>query len=490
MVSQAPDYLSIARGGLQPGGGAARKVIVVGAGMAGLVSGYELLRAGHDVTILEARQRVGGRVYTMRDPFTEGLHGEAGAMRIPRSHALTMAYVEKLGLRVYPFTMHNPRAYYHVNGRRHRIAEAETDPGCLGFELAVDERGRTVGQLWEETLHPILDRLRTAGDAAWPEIVAQYDHYSVREFLQAGRRSEGAVEMFGLLMNQEGLMNTAFLELLREEAGQCYTNLVQIEGGMDRLPQAFLPALAGRIHFGAKVTAIDQTTDSVTVYYRTLAGQTQVKGDHAILTIPFPALRHVEALKPFSRAKQRAIRQLHYDLATKILIQCRRRFWETEDGIWGGTTVTDLPIRNVHYPEHGRETGRGVLLASYTWGEDARSWGSLDPADRITRAAENLAQVHPQARDALEVGASKVWQDDPLAGGAFAIFEPSQQSALHEHIVAAEGRLHFAGEHASLTHCWIQGAVESGLRVALEIHHAPPTSNHSLDWRNLNATDL
>jgi len=188
------------------------------------------------------------------------------------------------------------------------------------------------------------------------------------------------------------------------------------------------------------------------------------------VTVPFPVLRHVEMLKPLSQNKRRAIRQLHYDASAKILFQCRRRFWEEDEGIFGGGTVTDLAVRNIFYPESGRETGRGVLLASYTWSEDAQRWGSLAPEERIVQALENVAVIHPQVRDEFEVGASKMWHDDPFAGGAFALFEPSQQSLLYQHIIAPEGRLHFAGEHASLCHAWIQGAIESGLRAALEIN--------------------
>ena len=86
------------------------------------------------------------------------------------------------------------------------------------------------------------------------------------------------------------------------------------------------------------------------------------------------------------------------------------------------------------------------------------------------QALENVAVIHPQIKEEFEVGASKMWHDDPFAGGAFALFEPSQQSLLYQHIIAPEGRLHFAGEHASLCHAWIQGAIESGLRAALEIN--------------------
>ena len=241
---------------------------------------------------------------------------------------------------------------------------------------------------------------------------------------------------------------------------------------MDGLPRAFLPSLQDRIRFSAKMIAIDQTPDEVIVHYQTMAGRQSATGDYAILTVPFPVLRHVEVLQPFSRAKQRAIRQLHYDASGKIFFQCRRRFWEEDDGIYGGGTVTDLPVRNIYYPEHGRETGRGVLVASYTWLEDAHRWGSLSQHDRIVQALENVALIHPQVLEAFEVGASKMWHQDEFAGGAFALFEPGQQTLLHEHIIAPEGRIHFAGEHASLTHAWIQGAIESGLRAAYEIHQS------------------
>jgi monoamine oxidase len=181
-------------------------------------------------------------------------------------------------------------------------------------------------------------------------------------------------------------------------------------------------------------------------------------------------LRHVEIPQPFSRGKQRAIRQLHYDASAKIWFQCRSRFWEVDDGIFGGGTATDLPIRVVYYPDHGRETGRGVLLASYTWSEDAQRWGSLSPGERIEQALEDLEEIHPQARAEFEVGASKMWHDDEYAGGAFALFDPQQQTLLYDDIIAPEGRVRFAGEHASLHHAWIQGAIESGLREAHAIN--------------------
>ena len=471
-----PEYEEVIRKGIAkqfPLTGQPKKVVIVGAGMAGLVAASELLAAGHDPLILEAQQRIGGRVYTLRQPFAQGLYGEAGAMRIPRAHTLTMAYIEKFGLKTKDFPMGNPQAYVYTNGVKRRMAEVSADPSVLGFETSAREKGKLAGTYWEETIAPLIKKVEKEGQAGWDAVYAEYDQYSVREFLELKGWSEGMIEMFGVVNNQEAMMNSSFLELFREDGGNYYTNMCQIEGGMDNLPHAFLPGLGSHIRYGAKMTAIDQTPEKVIVHYQTHAGRFTAEGEYAIITVPFPVLRHVEVLQPFSRPKQRAIRQLHYDASAKIFFQTRRRFWETDEGIFGGGTMTDLPIRTLYYTDYGKETGRGILLASYTWSEDAQRWGSLRPDDRLVQALDDVAEIHPQITAEFETGASHMWHDDEFAGGAFALFDPGQQTLLHEEIVKPEGRIHFAGEHASLYHAWIQGAIESGLRSAIVIHQAP-----------------
>ncbi len=143
-----------------------KKIIVVGAGMAGLVAAYELQRAGHEAVILEARHRIGGRIYTIREPFAPGLHGEAGAMRVPSAHKLTMSYIKKFDLRLLPFTMNNRQAYHYVRDRKYRIADASTHLPSLGFELAPHEIGKSHIQLWEATIRPIRQKFQMEGQAS------------------------------------------------------------------------------------------------------------------------------------------------------------------------------------------------------------------------------------------------------------------------------------------------------------------------------------
>ncbi len=131
----------------------------------------------------------------------------------------------------------------------------------------------------------------------------------------------------------ESDLNNAVLELLREDLGKAYMDMQEIVGGMDRLPNAFYGELQGEVRLGAEVYALDQDDRSVTAHYKTESGRFTATGDYMVCTVPFPVLRTIEVMKPFSRDKQRAIRQLNYHASTKVLFQVRRRFWETEEGI-------------------------------------------------------------------------------------------------------------------------------------------------------------
>ena len=343
------DLLATPEHGLDPARGDRKDVVVIGAGLAGLVAAYELKRQGHRPIVLEAQNRVGGRVYTLRD-FAPGLYAEAGAMRIPRAHDLTLAYCEAFGLPMRPFVMGNPLGLVHVGGVRCTMAEAQADPGRLGFELVGQERERTADALWEEAIADLRRMVAADGADAWAEIVRRYDQLSLYEFLREQGWSEGAIEYYAVMNFVEADMHHAVVEVLREDIGGAYVDMQEIEGGMDRLPNAFFAELQAEVRLGAEVFAIEQDADGVTVHYKTEANRFRVRGDYAICTLPFPVLRTVEVTPELSHPKRRAIRQLNYHASTKILFQVRERVWETDDGILGGATVTDLPVRRLNYP--------------------------------------------------------------------------------------------------------------------------------------------
>jgi monoamine oxidase len=472
VVKPVPDeVLRVAGEGLGRREGDRRRVVILGGGLAGLVAAYELERQGHDPVVLEAQQRVGGRIHTLRC-FAPGLYAEAGGMRIPEAHNLTLAYCREFGLPLRPFVMGSPNGIVYVGGKRTTSAQAAADPDQFGFPVAEHERGRSCDDLWENAIAD-LRMLAAQGEEGWGQIVAQWDSYSLEEFLQAKDWSPGAIEMYGVLAFLESDMQNAFLEVLREDLGAAYVDMHEIVGGMDLLPNAFYARLADRVRFGAEVQAIEQDDSSVNVRFRTPAGPFSVSGDYAICALPFGCLRPIEAR--FSHEKQRAIRELNYSASTKVVMQVRSRRWETEDGVAGGAACTDLSIRRMNYPTPDPATSRGVLLASYTWGQDALRWGAMDEETRIEQALDDVERIHPWIREEFEVGASHAWYSDPWAGGAFALFDPGQQSSLQPAVVAPEGRVLFAGEHCSLYHAWIQGALESGIRAAREIHEGKIT---------------
>ncbi len=468
------EIVATAAEGLEPRTQPGKRVLILGGGIAGLVAAFELKRQGHEPLVLEAQHRVGGRVQTIRD-FAPGLYAEAGAMRIPRVHDLTLAYCDLFGLELRPFVMGNPNTLVYIDGQRMTVEDADRQPDRLPFDLADHEKGKTWSQLWNEATSEFREQYEVGGQESLDSLLHTYDQYSIREFLVMRGFSEGALELYGVMSFRESNMNAAVVEQLREIVGRSFEDMQEIVGGMDMLPRAFYAEIGDNVRFGAEITSIEQSPDDVTVHYRTHSGRYSAKGDYAICALPFSVLREIEVVgQGFSREKQKAIRELNYNASGKILFQVRHRFWEEEDGIVGGTTVTDLPIRRICYPSFSDpDTERGTLLASYTWGQDALRWGAMDAESQIEQALEDVAKIHPSVMADFEVGAVKDWYGDPYARGAFALFEPEQQTRLQASIVQPEGRIHFAGEHTSLYHAWIQGALESGIRAAKEIHEAP-----------------
>jgi monoamine oxidase len=475
------EMLRLIRDGL-PQSRSPKSIIVIGAGLSGLVAGSLLKDAGHNVRILEASSQVGGRVYSIRAPFTDGLYLNAGAMRIPESHHLVLAYSRKFGLQLQPFINETPEDIFYVNGVKAKLRNYLSNPDILRYPVGPQERGRTAQQLLDMAVRPILDFIRQDPKRNWPQVVKAYDRYSMEGFLKYGgpAYSDGAVEMMGVLLGIGGFIEESFLDIWRFLMPLQDHRFYQIAGGNDLLPLAFVPKLRDNILLQHKVTRITQHSNGVTVHSeheRTL-NASSFTSDLALVTVPFTVLKRME-IEPrnlFSQQKWKAIRELHYILDTKTGLEFKSRFWE-RSGQLGGRTITDLPIRFTYYPSNGIGTqGPAVILASYTLGDDVMTWDGLSVDERFRYVLKNLAGIYgDQVYREFVRGTSFSWSQNPYSCGDWVIFKPGQQSELFSSISAPEGRVHFAGEHTTLTHGWMQGAIESGLRVAAEVNDLSAT---------------
>ncbi|WP_404452098.1 flavin monoamine oxidase family protein [Virgibacillus necropolis] len=460
---------------------APKDIIIAGAGMSGLVAGSLLKQAGHNVKIIEARERVGGRIYTIRTPFTKGHYMEAGAMRIPNTHYLVMEYIKKFGLNVNPFINSSPNDLMYANGVKIRYYLYKQNPAILNYPVAPNEKGKTANELIQFAIQPIIDFINQNPLKNWPIVVQHFERYSLSTFFRynpTGKTlSDGAIEMIKVLSDVTGLPELSFVELLREFMILFNKEIqfFEITGGLDQLPKAFLPEMNENIHFNQEITKIEQGENQVTfTCMDTRTGKlSQITGDLAIVTLPFTVLQFID-IQPrdsFSYHKWKAIRELHYVPSTKVGIQFNNRFWEKQ-GLFGGKTITDLRIRLAHYPSHAFNQKSGVLLGSYTWEDDALVWVSKSDKERIAQALNELAEIHGQAiRNDFVTGTSYNWVLDPYAAGAFTLFKPEQETELFPYLATPEHRVHFAGEHTALTHGWIQGAIESGIRVSFEVNN-------------------
>lgn len=447
------------------------KIIVIGAGLAGLSAAYELTEAGHDVTVLEARARPGGRVYTLREPFADGLHAEAGAGRIPDNHTFTLRYAKLFGLALDPFQPASLAHTYYIGGQRFQVPPGgDLDLTRVPLELTPAERKLGLAGLWQRYVTPVLPEIGDPTAPGWPaHSLRRFDRVTFAGFLEAQGASPAATTLLEMPFSRPHEERLSALWWLRDtalERGE--QGRYKIRGGNDLLPRAFAARLASKIRYGAAVTGIAHDERSVRVAYAQAGIPQHASGDFLVCAIPFSVLRTLEVSPAFGATKRRAISELPYDSVTRVYLQVRRRYWE-QSGL-NGFGITDLPEEI--WQGTFDQPGSRAILTSYMFGAQAQRVAAMEPDRRVAFMIDHVEDVLPGVREHIELGTSWSWDEEPWSRGAYAIFEPGQFFSLLPHVARPEARIHFAGEHTSAWHGWMQGALESGNRVAREIQAA------------------
>lgn len=498
-------------------------IVVLGAGMAGLVAAYELVRSGHRVTVIEAQDRVGGRVKTLRDPFTPPLYAEAGAMFLPHHHTLTIGYSTKFGLTLKPVDI-VPSMYYVGE---QRIPDPNDPKAPWPYELTPDEQQGGLKGLWGKYLiPPIMQGFGDPRAPHWPPSrLKGLAGMTFTDYLAQQGASPGAVELMALgYFNAwgDGAAWAAALLLLRD---LCLTtdccppelffhvapvdrstprdqqaiasdteeivsatpandaSTLQIAGGNDLLAKAFAdsPELKDRIKLRTVVRGIEWDDKGVKIHCDGPNGPVTVPAERAICTIPFSVLRDIDLNGPLSIPKRRAIMRLEYASVTRTYVESATRFWEPLK--LPPTVITDLPAMLINH-QTAAQDGPRAILESYASGANARVYAAQSDKDTISDIETTIAAIYGVAPTIFEKATRFSWDDEPYAKGGYAWFLPGDMGVLLPTIAQPEGRLHFAGEHTSVMPGWIQGALESGLRAADEVIGAemPGLTAAQLPW--------
>ena len=468
---ESPASAKAARFALPKGSGAGKRVVVLGAGIAGLVSAYELRKAGYAVTVIEARQRVGGRAWSIRGQdvieqidrplqhanFSAGQYFNAGPARLPSTHRLILSYAERLGVPLEVFVNSNASAGWdfggHVEPQRRMVNDMR---GLIGELLVQSIDGHALdAALTKEELGGLRGFMRgysqlerngeykgglSSGYATSP---GGYDHPPAA-FPRLSPRQ--------LVPNESAMFPYLFEQIIDMQA-----TMMQPVGGMDRIAHALYQQVKSAVALGSPVSAIRREGGGVRIEHKN--GVT--RADYCVCALPAPILARIPS--DFSPAKKAALKGVAYLKSAKVAFEAPR-FWEREH-IYGGLAWTDRLNENVIYPSHGFHSPRGVIVGAYvagwTHGDTPDSFAKLPIAEQIAISAGSIEALHPgRARELMSPVAIN-WGQVPYSEGVGAIgrdFGDDKRGPAYDELCRPEGPVVFAGEHLSYVGLWQEGA--------------------------------
>jgi monoamine oxidase len=438
-------------------------VLVAGAGFAGLAAARDLIARGATVTVIDVRDRVGGRVWTIRDGFGESQHAEAGGDMIDEEQHTIRELAGELGLKL---TRILKGGFGYVRADPSGRPKIEARNARRGWErLAGELRNLTkpynlAERRWDSPI---------AADLARRSVAAWLDQDKADAELRA--TATGLRGFF--LADPDELSLIALVDQFSGSEAPAPGAMYRIEGGNDRLAAALAEPLGERLHLNTDVVAISHRGKVVRVSVKNNRALAQINCDYAILALPATLLRRMPITPALPAQQHEAIVRLKYGRATKTLLQFSKRFWRAtgRPRAFG----SPLPFGAV-WDGNEEQRGRAGILALLAGG------GASDATQGIV--AKHGARGLSDALDWLgskdsELLASRqiVWEQDPYARGGYAYFDPQFDPSLRAWLSRPAGRLFFAGEHTSVKwQGYMNGAIESGRRAAAEVaavHTAP-----------------